>query len=114
MLFYRFLLVSTLSAGPAVLSLQTQGHTGERARGEVTQRIEGCDYFLVETPSGVDLLEWYGGNDPDEGDVLVGTFETYGFHNIYNLAAKADLRVWVEDYWLDEDTASEQLHDHCD
>jgi hypothetical protein len=84
------------------------------AHGVVVQRKEGCDYFIVETPGGKAVLEWFRGNDPDEGDELVGTFERYGFHDIYNATAKAELRVWVEDYWLGDEAALEKLYEHCD
>ena len=52
---------------------------------------------------GYALLEWYGGSDPDEGDIIVGDFESYGFKDIYNLTADSELRVWVEDYWLSKE-----------
>jgi len=45
---------------------------GSPVSGHVSHRISGCDYFLVQTRSGYDLLEWYGGHDPDKDDVLVG------------------------------------------
>lgn len=62
---------------------------------------------------GFALLEWYGGNDPSEGDVLVGDYESYGFKNIFNATANAKLRVWVEEYWLSEDDVVEKYHEHC-
>jgi hypothetical protein len=50
--------------------------------GIVALRKAHCDHFIVATGMGYDLLEWYGGNDPSEGDELVGKFEEYGFHDI--------------------------------
>lgn len=79
------------------------------AKGEVTKRVSGCDYFLVETNKGFALLESYGGNDPDEGDKLVGNFESYGFKRIRNDTADRELKAWVEDYWLSEDDADIEL-----
>jgi hypothetical protein len=49
-------------------------------KGEVVKRISGCDYYVVEAPSGYAVLEWYGGNDPDRGDSVTGNFRVYGFH----------------------------------
>lgn len=83
------------------------------AKGAVVLRKDGCDYFLVETTMGFALLEWYGGNDPELGDVLVGDFESYGTKDIYNLTADAETRVWVEEYWLGEDRAIEELYEKC-
>jgi hypothetical protein len=37
------------------------------AKGEVVYRQSGCDYFVVSTVTGYDLLERYGGYDPDKG-----------------------------------------------
>ena len=84
------------------------------AKGEVVYKKSGCDYFIVETNMGYALLEWYGGNYPDKGDVIVGNFESYGFKNVYNLTAGSELRVWVEDYWLSKEDALEQYFENCD
>jgi hypothetical protein len=64
-----------------------------------------CEYFIVEVNMGYSILEWYGGNDPSEGDMIVGDFESYGFADLYNTTKDAELRVWVEDYWLSKDRA---------
>lgn len=84
------------------------------ARGEVTHRQSGCDYFIVATPAGYDVLEWYGGHDPDKGDILVGKFETYGMKDIYDQTVDENLKVWVEDYALSKEDALEQLVEHCE
>lgn len=78
------------------------------AKGEVVYKKDGCDYFIVETNMGYAILEWYGGNDPDVGDVLVGDFESYGTKDIYNVTTEAELQVWVEDYWLSKEDALEK------
>ncbi len=83
------------------------------AKGEVVYKKSWCDYFIVETNMGYALLEWYEGNDPEEGDIIVGNFESYGFKDIYNLTADSELKVWVEDYWLSKEDALEQYFEHC-
>lgn len=93
--------------------LETESSTAASARGIVVLRKSGCDYFLVETTMGFDFLEWYGGNDPSRGDELVGSFEEYGFQDIYNISASQELRVWVEEYWLGRSGAIEMLYDKC-
>jgi hypothetical protein len=102
-IFFVIILLSTFFA-----------ETAFAAKGEVVYKKSGCDYFIVETYMGYALLEWFGGNDPDEGDVIVGKFESYGFKDIYNLTADSELRVWVEDYWLSREDALEQYFEHCD
>jgi hypothetical protein len=79
----------------------------------VTHKMSGCDYFVVETLRGYDLPEWYGGHDPDRGDVLVGEYESYGTHDIYDDTADEELTVWVEDYDSKKD-ALEELVDQCE
>ena len=83
------------------------------AKGVVVYHKSDCDYYIVETPTGYALLEWFGGNDPDEGDILVGDYENYGMKTIYNLTADAETRVWVEDYWLSKDGVIEMYSENC-
>jgi hypothetical protein len=83
------------------------------AKGVVTHRVSSCDYFVVQTANGYALLEWYGGNDPDKGDVLVGDFEAYGMKDVFNITSDDELRVWVEEYWLPRSRVLEKLVDKC-
>jgi hypothetical protein len=105
------ILASFLIASP---SIALPNHPSKAVRGAVSHRISGCDYFLVQTKSDYDVLEWYGGHDPDKGDVLVGDYESYGFHNIYDDTANDSLRVWTEDYGLSKEDALEKLTDKCE
>lgn len=82
--------------------------------GTVEHRISGCDYFLVQTRGGYDLLEWYGDHDPDKGDVLVGRYEEYGFHDILDETADETVRIYTEEYWLSRTDALEKLTDKCE
>jgi hypothetical protein len=83
-------------------------------RGLVTHRISGCDYFVVATKSGYDLLEWYGGHDPDKDDIVIGKYEAYGFHDIYDETTDDTTRVWTEEYWLSKQDVLEKLADKCE
>ena len=82
--------------------------------GTVSHRVSGCEYFLVQTGSGYDLLEWYGGYDPDKGDTIVGNFETYGFHDVIDEAADESIHVYTNSYWLSKSNALEKLLDKCE
>lgn len=97
-----------------LISLFIIADTVFAAKGEVVYKKSGCDYFIVETISGYVLLEWYGGNDPDKGDIIVGEYESYGFKDVYNVTADDELLVWVEDYWMSKSHAIEEYFDHCD
>ena len=77
------------------------------AKGVVVLYKPGCDYYIVETTMGYALLEWYGGNDPSEGDTLVGDYESYGMKDIYNISADSETKVWVEEFWLSKGSVLE-------
>ena len=82
--------------------------------GIVTNRISGCDYFIVRTKFGYDVLEWYGDYDPDKGDTLIGNYETYGFHDVHDETADETTHIWTEEYWLSRADALERLTDECE
>ena len=84
------------------------------SRGVLAKRISGCDYFIASATGGYAVLEWYGGHDPDTGDVLIGNFETYGMHDVLDDTVDESLRVWTEDYDLSRTRALEVLVDKCD
>ena len=86
----------------------------EADSGTVVYKQGGCDYFVVETSSGFDVLEWYGGYDPDKGDLLVGKFHEYGMKEIYDQTSDSSLKIWVEDYDLSKESALEKMVDECE
>ncbi|MGA7769961.1 MAG: hypothetical protein WCA27_27510 [Candidatus Sulfotelmatobacter sp.] len=83
------------------------------SKGTVVKRISSCDYFMVKTDAGYAVLEWYGGHDPDNADLLIGNFESYGMHDILDDTADETVTVWTEDYALSRTRALEILVDKC-
>jgi hypothetical protein len=81
--------------------------------GVVALRVSGCDYYLIATSGGFVLAEWYGGFDPSRGDRVVGSFNTYGFKTVFFGPSMREGRVYIEDYWLDRESALEQLSEIC-
>jgi hypothetical protein len=71
------------------------------------------DYFVVEDAMGDVLMEWYGGHTPIEGDRIVGDYDGYGFKDVFDVSSDSSIHVWIEDYLLSDDSAAEQLHEHC-
>jgi hypothetical protein len=102
--FLTLLLLIFAKAGPAQAA---------RVVGTVVATRASCDYFLVKTSGGYDLLEWESGYEPDRGDVIIGPFEGYGFIGVFDKTAASSVRVYVEDYWLNQDDAYSQLDDKC-
>ena len=103
LLAYASLAFGCLAAVPAFAS-----------QGNVSHRVRGCDWFLVDLPSGFVLLEWYSGNDPDKGDEVVGKMEAYGMKTIFNITAEEESRVWIDDFMLSRGRALEKLYEKCD
>ena len=84
------------------------------AKGVVVYYKSGCDYFIAETNMGYALLEWYGGYDPNKGDVIAGDIDSYGMKDIHNLTADQETHIWVEDFMLSKDRAIEKYFHKCD
>jgi hypothetical protein len=83
-------------------------------KGVSLGEFASCSYYLIEDSSGdYTLAEWYGGITPYEGDVLYGELHSYGFKDLYNITRDNSTRVWIDDYLLSEDRATEKLIDEC-
>lgn len=79
-------------------------------KGVVVYNKSGCkSRYVVETNMGYAILEWYGGNDPAEGDVIVGDIDSYGFKELYNVTRDTSMRVYVEDYMLGRTSLTEKF-----
>jgi hypothetical protein len=90
------------------------GHGTARAEnGIVALRASGCDYYLIYTNSGYVLAEWYGGHDPYKGEQVAGALSSYGMKTAFFGAGAIEGRVYMEEYWLGEDDAVEQLSEQC-
>lgn len=112
MKFYLLLLLSSFFS--FINAPKTNNFPNAAIKCVVVLHPSGCDYFICATENDYLVLEWYGGNDPDKGDVLTGKFSTYGFIDGYNLTQGRKLRVWVEDFWLSKDVAIEKFVEKCD
>jgi hypothetical protein len=104
---------SNSAAQPTPVANESASAVLASAHGIVSHRISGCDYFLVQTGAGYDLLEWYGGHDPDKGDTIVGGFEAYGFHDVIDETADESIHIYTDNYWLSKSSALEKLIDKC-
>ena len=83
------------------------------AKGAVVYKKSGCAYYIVETAAGYALLEWFGGNDPDEEDIIDGDYESYGMKTVRNVTANSDTQVWVDDFWLSRTSVLEKYRRKC-
>jgi len=83
------------------------------SKGVVVYIKSGCSYYIVETPLGYALLQWFGGSTPSHGDVLVGNYESYGMKAIYNITQDSETKVWVDNFWMSKDRAIERYFEKC-
>jgi hypothetical protein len=83
-------------------------------KAEIVLYKSGCrSYFVADGPRGFYLLEWYGGYDPSEGDVIVGEIGSYGFKNVYYPRQDREGRIYVDDYLLSKDRVIEKYREKC-
>lgn len=83
------------------------------AKGAVVYIKSRCSYYIVETPLGYALLQWFGGSTPSRGDVLVGDYETYGMKDIFNVTQDSETKVWVDNYWMSKSRVTERYFEKC-
>jgi hypothetical protein len=108
-------LPSLTIVGLVTLAVPMQVGAATVVRCEVVRRISGCDYFMVQTRQDYAVLEWYGGHDPDKGDVMIGNVNSYGFKNfIYADDDDKTTKVYVEDYGLNREDALDKLIEECE
>lgn len=107
----KSLTVAPLRAG--TVGSRSPGLQANRNALTVIHRVSGCDYFIADGPAGFYVLEWYRGFDPRIGDKFAGYERGYGFKNIVYLHNGREGRVYVEDYLLSAERASEILADKC-
>ena len=72
----------------------------------VVLKESGSDYFIVRSAKGYAVLEWYGGNDPEVGDVIRGIVDKYGMRRVM-VPGKRQTRVWVQEFGLSKERAVE-------
>jgi hypothetical protein len=69
--------------------------------------------YVAENSMGYVFLEWYGGSDPEPGDVIIGELNSYGFKDVYNLGKDQEMRVWIDDYMLSKQRVIDKINSKC-
>jgi hypothetical protein len=80
--------------------------------GVVINRFGSCDYYIVDGPRGLYVLEWFGGYDPSEGDRIIGEIGSYGIKEVIFGNGRSG-KVLVEDFLESTDAAMDEIRDHC-
>lgn len=92
------------------LSQVAQSHA---AKAVVVFKEPTCKHFVAQGPDGFYLLEYQGGYDPDKGDFIVGSFNSYGFKQAYYPDREQDGKVYVNGFKMSQDSAFQGYFDHC-
>jgi hypothetical protein len=82
-------------------------------RGEVVYSDVYCQYYIVETNYGYQVLYNFGGYKPYEGSVVYGNFSSYGTRDFYNRSSGRIFTADVRDYWLSYYEAQEAVYFYC-
>jgi len=81
--------------------------------GEVVYSDPYCNYYVVLTYYGHNIVRTYGGYQPYEGDIVYGNFSNLGTRNMYNYSGRFVFTGTVTDYWLTYAEALDALDYYC-
>lgn len=81
--------------------------------GEVVYSDASCNYWVVETYNGYNVVHSNSGNKPFEGDLVYGNFSSRGPRDMYNFSAKFVFAGTVTDYWVSYNEALDILDYYC-
>src|SRR3982750_2142564 len=77
-------------------------------RGQVVYSSPTCDFYVVETYNGYEVIHSWDGFRPFEGTVLYGNFSNYGTRDFYDPSNNLLVRAEVVDYWLSYPAAQDE------
>ena len=90
-----------------------EGYWLSKERGEVVYSDSYCNYYIVETANGYNVLRSYGGYKPYEGSIVYGDFSYTGTRDIYNRSGGIVFTGTVTDYWLSYNGAQDAVDYYC-
>lgn len=84
-----------------------------KEEGEVVYSNPYCNYYVVETYNGYNIVRSYAGCKPYEGDLVYGNFSNPGTRDMYNYSGRFVFTGTVTDYWLSYNEALDALDYYC-
>lgn len=84
-----------------------------KERGEVVYSDAYCNYYVVETYYGYNIVLAYNGYKPYEGAVVYGNFSARGTRDIYNRTTGYVFTGNITDFWLTYNEAQDALDYYC-
>jgi hypothetical protein len=82
-------------------------------RGQVVYSSPTCDFYVVQTYNGYEVIHSWDGYRPFEGTILYGNFSNYGTRNFYSPENRALVSGEVLDYWLSYGAAQDEINHYC-
>ena len=111
-----FAIITTLFLASCVKDGQygiNENYWLSKERGEVVYSDSYCNYYVVETYYGYNILRSNGGYKPFEGSIVYGDFSYRGTKEIYNQSTRIIFTGTVTDYWLSYTEAQDALDYYC-
>jgi hypothetical protein len=111
-----FAIITTLFLASCVKDGQygiNENYWLSKERGEVVYSDSYCNYYVVETYYGYNILRSNGGYKPFEGSIVYGDFSYRGTKEIYNRTSGVIFTGTVTDYWLSYAEAQDALDYYC-
>lgn len=90
-----------------------EGYWLSKERGYVVYSDSYCNYFVVETNYGYNIVRSYGGYKPFEESIVYGDFSYTGTREMYNRSTGVVFTATVTDYWLTYAEAQDALDYYC-
>ena len=84
-----------------------------KEEGEVVYSDPGCNYWVVETYNGYNVVHTNASSKPYESDLVYGNFSSLGTRDMYNFSGKFVFTGTVTDYWLSYSEALDALDYYC-
>ena len=84
-----------------------------KEKGEVVYSDAYCNYYIVETYYGYNVVRVYGSYKPYEGSIVYGNFSSTGTRDLYNYSTGFVFTGTITDYWLDYYEAQDAIDFYC-
>ncbi len=81
--------------------------------GEVVYSDPSCNYWVIETYNGYQVVRSNSGNQPIEGELIYGNFSSSGPRDLYNFSGRFVFGAVITDYWLTYSEAIDILDYYC-
>jgi hypothetical protein len=96
-----------------VIVTNNESYWLNQEEGEVVYSDPSCDYWVVETYNGFNVVRSNSYNKPYEGDLIYGNLSSRGTRDLYNFQGRFVFTGTVIEYWLSYSQALDVLDYYC-